>query len=255
MRPFFSRTGRAGVRGFFLAIGFLAIPSMMTARDVPVLKTNEYVILLHGMARSKSSMRKLETYLDGKGYRIINDGYPSTSETVETIADTYLGAMVDRCKESGAEKIHIVTHSLGGIVTRQYLQTHSLPKGSRIVMISPPNQGSELADAFRKLWIYKWLNGPAGQALGTGPGSLPNTLKPVAVEVGVITGDSTLNPFYSWLIPGPDDGKVSVERARLSEMTDFILVPSSHSFIMNHPEALKQVLFFLKNGKFDHDGK
>jgi len=119
-------------------------------------------------------------------------------------------------------------------------------------MISPPSKGSELADTFRDWFVYKWLNGPAGQVLGTEPESLPNSLKPVKEEIGVITGDCTWNPLYSWLIPGEDDGKVSVERAKLDEMTDFIVVPSSHSFIMQYSETLKQVVFFLQNGKFDH---
>ncbi len=251
-----SRSIPAGIRRFFLA-GLLLFPLNIDASDTdktdkPVLKSKEHVILLHGMGRTIYSMRKLESYLEEHGYQTVNDGYPSTSEPVEKIADEYLAPMVEQCLEKGADKIHIVTHSLGGIVTRQYLQRQSLPDGSRIVMISPPNKGSELADSFRNLSIYKWLNGPAGQVLGTEPESLPNSLKPVKGEIGVITGDNTLNPFYSWLIPGEDDGKVSVERAKLEEMADFLVVPSSHSFIMNRDEVLYQVAFFLKKGAFNH---
>jgi len=240
-----------GIRELLL-VGMLLIPLNLNASDEPVLKNKEHVILLHGMARSKLSMQPLEEFLTEKGYSVINTGYPSTTETVEILADKYLADMVAQCIQKGADKVHIVTHSLGGVVTRQYLQNHSLLKGSRIVMISPPNKGSELADLFRDLSIYKWLNGPAGQVLGTKPESLPNTLAPIEGEIGVITGDGTLNPLYSWLIPGDDDGKVSVERAKLDEMADFIVVPSSHSFIMRHPEVLRQVVFFLKNGVFEH---
>lgn len=255
MMPISPKSIPAGIRRFFLA-GLLLIPFNIDASDLdktdaPLLKRHEYVILLHGLARTKDSMSKLENYLAQNSYTVINTGYPSTREPVEIIADKYLAHMIDQCTENGAEKIHIVTHSLGGIVTRQYLQDHSLPEGSRIVMISPPNKGSELADAFRDWFIYKWLNGPAGQVLGTEPESLPNSFKPVEGEIGVITGDSTWNPVYSWLIPGEDDGKVSVERAKLAEMKDFLVVPSSHSFIMRHPEVLRQVVFFLQNGVFD----
>jgi triacylglycerol lipase len=248
-----NRSIPAGICGFFLA-GLLLIPFNLaaSATEKPQLKSQQYVILLHGMARTKDSMSKLENYLVQNSYTVINTGYPSTSLPVEKIADDYLVPMVAQCTENGAEKIHIVTHSLGGIVTRQYLQNHSLPEGSRIVMISPPNKGSELADAFRNWFVYKWLNGPAGQVLGTEPESLPNSLKPVAGEIGVITGDSTWNPIYSWLIPGKDDGKVAVESAKLAEMTDFLVVSSSHSFIMRHSEVLRQVDFFLQNGTFDH---
>jgi hypothetical protein len=212
----------------------------------------EFVILLHGMARTERSMRPLATHLTKSGFTVINTGYPSTKEAVETIAEKRLGAMVDQCRQKNTSKIHIVTHSLGGIVVRQYLQAHTLPEGSRIVMIAPPNKGSELADKLRNLRIYKWRNGPAGQVLGTGPDSLPNTLKPVKGEIGVIAGNVTLNPLFSWLIPGDDDGKVSVRNTRLAEMKDFIVVFSSHSFIMRNNLVMDQAAHFLKNGIFDH---
>jgi pimeloyl-ACP methyl ester carboxylesterase len=256
MNPVSSRSIRTGIVRLFLA-GFLLIPLNIHASgedktDKPASQTNEHVILLHGMGRTKFSLRKLEVYLSEHGYQTINDGYPSTRSSVKKISDEYFHKMVNQCRENGADKIHIVTHSLGGIVVRQYLQNHLLPEGSRIVMISPPNKGSELADLFRTWFIYEWLNGPAGQVLGTEPGSLPNSLKPVSAEIGVITGDSTLNPLYSFIIPGDDDGKVSVESAKLDKLADFLVVSSSHSFIMQHPEVMKQVVIFLENGKFDH---
>jgi len=231
----------------------LILPEEIKALETkePVI-SSEWVILLHGMNRTKNSMDKLEEHLNGTGYRTLNIGYPSTSEAVGSIAANHLTKMVKKCQEEGAEKIHMVTHSLGGIIVRQYLQNNHLPDGSRIVMLSPPNKGSELADTFHDLFIYEWINGPAGQELKTEASSLPNTLKPVEAEIGVITGDSTLNPLYSSLIPGLDDGKVSIESAKLAEMKDFLIVDSSHSFIMNHPEVLEQVVYFIKNGEFDH---
>ena len=237
------------LKKLFLA-GLLLIPYSCSAAEMTIPQNREYVILLHGMARTKFSMGKLENYLTRQGYQVINDGYPSTGEPVEKIADGYLKPMVESCRKAGAEKIHIVTHSLGGIVVRQYLQNETLPPGSRIVMISPPNKGSELADALKNLWIYKWLNGPAGQVLGTGPDSLPNTLRSVDADIGVITGNRSLNPFFSWLIPGEDDGKVSVERTKLAEMADFLVVPAGHTFIMRHPAVIEQVVWFLKTGRF-----
>jgi hypothetical protein len=81
---------------------------------------------------------------------------------------------------------------------------------------------------------------------------LPNRLGPVDVPVGIITGDSTLEPWFSSRVPGPDDGKVSVERARLAEMTDFLVVHKSHGFIMNDPEVIAQTTHFLEHGVFRH---
>ncbi|MFZ2632942.1 MAG: alpha/beta fold hydrolase [Desulfosalsimonadaceae bacterium] len=235
-----------------LAFIFCGTSSILAEEKVPSKDGPEFVILLHGMARTERSMRPLDSRLTENGFTVINTGYPSTTETVEAIADKHLGGMVDQCRQKNASKIHIVTHSLGGIVTRQYLQNHALPMGSRVVMIAPPNKGSELADQLRSFRVYQWLNGPAGQVLGTGPDSLPNTLKPVKGEIGVIAGNATLNPLFSWLIPGDDDGKVSIRNAKLHEMTDFIIIFSSHAFIMRHAAVMEQVLYFLKNGKFNH---
>ena len=101
--------------------------------------------------------------------------------------------------------------------------------------------------------LYQWLNGPAGQQLGTGTGSVPNRLKPVNAQIGVITGNRSTNPLFSSWIEGDDDGKVGVNRAQLNEMADFLVLPVTHTFIMNNQQAIWQVLYFLENGKFDHD--
>ncbi len=216
------------------------------------VKKNEYVILLHGMGRTKYSMKTMERFLEKKGYQTKNVGYPSTGETINKIAELHVGSAVKSCEKKGAEKIHFVTHSLGGIVLRQYLQDHTLPPGSRAVMLSPPNKGSNVTDAFKDYSFYKWGTGPAGQKLGTGPESMPNSLKPIDIDVGIIIGNKSLNPFYSSFIDGENDGKVSVEQAKLKEMTDLLVVPSSHSFIMRDSLVMKQVVIFLKDGRFDH---
>ncbi len=213
---------------------------------------NECVILLHGLARNPRSMKKLEKYLSAKGYQVINFGYPSTRESIRTLGEVWLPRAVGQSRKGNPEKIHFVTHSMGGIVLRQYLQKNSLPPGSRIVMISPPNRGSELADYLKGLRLYQWLNGPAGQELGTDFRSTPNTLKAVGAEIGIITGNRSFNPLYSQLIPGPDDGKVSVERAKLKEMKDFLTVAATHTFIMNHSQTIQSVADFLEKGEFEN---
>jgi hypothetical protein len=240
-----------------LAIGFSVFISLIlnipaTAGSTTPIHEKDCVVLLHGLARTASSMDALDTYLAGKGYKTVNFAYPSTSESIERIAEVYVPEAICRCQSSPVDKIHFVTHSLGGIIVRHYLQTNSLPEGSRLVMLAPPNRGSEVVDYLKDFFAFQWTHGPPGQELGTNPESTPNRLRPIDIEVGVIAGDTSLNPVFSALIPGPDDGKVAVERAKLAEMTDFLVVSSTHTFIMRNPAVLAQVVQFLEHGKFDH---
>lgn len=209
---------------------------------------NDYVILLHGLGRTNWSMYVLERTLS-QGFRVINMGYPSRKYPVEELAE-YVGKRIrPHCPDEN-NKIHFVTHSLGGIVLRCCLKENQPHNLGRVVMLSPPNQGSELADIFRKNILFKIATGPVGRQLGTGPSSIPNTLGPVDFEVGIIAGNGSLNPIFSRLIPGADDGNVSVERTKVEGMTDFLIVRQHHAFIMNSSEVIEQVLCFLENAKF-----
>jgi len=243
------------VVGLVLALvcsGCLAGPADGGAPAKAVPEDAACVILLHGLGRTAMSMASLAHELETRGYRVTNLSYPSTDFPVETLTRDYLTPAVQRCREGGCSSLHMVSHSLGGILIRQFLQTHTLPADSRIVMLSPPNQGSELADHLKSYRLYHWVTGPAGQQLGTAMDSVPRKLPPVDATIGVITGSESWNPFYSYLIPGPDDGKVAVDRARLAEMSDFLVVPASHTFIMDDDEVIDQTLHFLAYGRFDH---
>lgn len=209
------------------------------------------VILLHGMGRTRFSMSHLESALGERGYHVVNYGYPSTSAPIEDLASEHIPMALRMCRGRRTDPVNFVTHSLGGILVRCYLQNHRLPSGSRMVMLSPPNKGTELADRFKDLAFYRWLTGPPGQQLGTAAGSLPNRLGPIDVEIGIITGRRTFEPWFSNLLPGEDDGKVSVESAKLDEMSDFLVVDSGHTFIMNDPEVTRQVDAFLRTGRFE----
>jgi len=213
-------------------------------------KNNQYIILLHGMGRTWRSMWWMSRAFKQAGYHVRNIGYPSTHHNIQWLADKHISPVVQRLANS--ECIHFVTHSLGGILVRQYLQAHALPEGSRIVMLAPPNHGSEVTDKLFRWKPYQWLNGPAGQQLGTSDNSIPNQLKPISIDTGIITGDKSTNPLFSSWIPGKDDGKVSVNSARLDEMKDFLVVPTGHTFIMNNANVIRQTLYFLDNGYFKH---
>lgn len=226
-----------------------------TEMNVAKKAPGAHVILLHGMGRSHRSMSKMADHLADSGYAVINLDYPSTDADIETLSSGVVAEAVQTCRAKNPKApIHFVTHSLGGILVRHYLQSHSLPPGSRVVMLSPPNRGSEVADLLKDFFLYRWVMGPAGQQLGTSPGALPNRLEPVDVPVGIITGDRSLEPWFSIRVPGPDDGKVAVARARLPEMADFLVVHRSHGFIMNGPEVIAQTSHFLRHGKFKKEG-
>jgi pimeloyl-ACP methyl ester carboxylesterase len=216
-------------------------------------KNNRHVIVLHGLGRSSFSMWWLARALKQSGYRVHNINYPSTRHNIQYLSDHYIGPIVKQL--ANAQHIHFVTHSLGGILVRQYLQNHALPKGSRIIMLAPPNRGSEIADKLMNWKTFQWLDGPAGQQLGTGMDSVPRQLRPVNHEIGVIAGDNDRTlPTAHW-IPGSNDGLVSVESTRLNEMADFILVHCGHTMIMNNREVIQQVLHFLQHGQFKHDAQ
>ena len=212
----------------------------------------ETVVLVHGLGRTQASMLVLETRLAGAGYRVVNFGYPSRSEPLEALTDSLENAVRECCSEAGG-KLHFVTHSMGGVLVRSYLAGREEPFEGRVVMLSPPSQGSEIIDSYADSPLLRKLLGPSGVRLGTDSTGIASELGPVGFSLGIITGDRSINPIGSWLIPGPDDGKVSVARARLEGATDFLVVHATHTFIMNRGDVAEQVTHFLANGEFMRD--
>jgi hypothetical protein len=184
-----------------------------------------------------------------KGYVVVNEGYPSRRQTIEASA-AVIGRDVKLCRIKGAAPIDFVTHSQGAIVLRQYFVDHTVAEARRVVMLAPPNHGSEIADHLRGRWWYDRATGPAGRELGTDRGSLPNRLGAMPLSVGVIAGTRSHEPWFARYIRGPNDGKVSVESARMDGMSDFITVDASHTFMMNSPQVQDQVAAFLADGRF-----
>lgn len=210
----------------------------------------ECVILLHGLGRTALSMGAIEDALSTAGYCVWNRSYPSRDADIEWLANSTITDGLAYCESHDTTRTHFVTHSLGGILVRQYLQDHRIDNLGRIVMLSPPNQGSEIAELLKDQPAYRIATGPAGQQLGTGSGSVPRRLAPIPGEIGIITGDSSLDPWFSPFIPGADDGKVAVQNAQLAEMSDFLVVSNSHTFIMRDEAVIARILAFLREGRF-----
>ena len=226
---------------------FMAIAPLLS----PSLEAHEDVILLHGLCRTSRSMSVMARALTQASYNVHNVDYASRSKSIELLGEDVVGLAVADCERDGAVKINFVTHSLGGILVRSYLANHSVPTLGRVVMLGSPNQGSEVVDKLGGWWLFKKINGPAGNELGTGKDSMPNRLGAANFCVGIIAGNRTINWINSLMIPGSDDGKVSVARTKLAGMTDHIVSPSAHPFLMRNATAIRQTIYFLRNGKFD----
>jgi len=215
----------------------------------------ECVILLHGLARTAASMTDMEQALRDAGYVVANIDYPSRKQPVEELSGPAIDKGIARCANKTAEKIHFVTHSMGGILVRHYFKQNGVtPNGAvqfgRTVMLGPPNHGSEAVDGLKDVPGFIFLNGPAGLQMGTDDLSVPRKLGPAKSEVAIIAGTFSINWVLSTYLPDPDDGKVSVESTKLEGMCAHLEVNVSHPFIMEDEDVIAETISYLQTGKF-----
>ena len=241
-----------------LLIGVLA-GGWYLVRILPAFTTDnsgaEKVVLLHGFGRNDKSMLLLESALAEAGYDVYNIPYPSVDESPERLVEQ-VGAEIDACCAGGAETVHFVGHSFGGLLIRAYLADRRPASMGRVVLLGSPNKGTELSDSddpetFQGTMLE--LAGPTARALGTGPDDFPASLPPPDYEVGVVAGTKDSPVTGHWL-PVPNDGVVSVESAKLEGMSDFVTVDRMHWVLRSDPEVAALTVRFLRAGRFQGAG-
>ncbi len=211
----------------------------------------EVVVLLHGLAENPITMAPLELALRQAGYAVENQAYPSTAATIEALTDTYVEPLLN--KFDAAPRLHFVTHSLGGVLLHYALQKTQPNNLGRVVMTAPGLQGSEALEAYRHIWLFRMLFGPAAYQSGTQADAFAKCLKQDAsYDLAVISGCVSLDPLANLFIPWPHDGKISVERTKIAGLKDHLILPTSHDLIPSDPAAIAQTLRFLRTGSFFH---
>jgi pimeloyl-ACP methyl ester carboxylesterase len=209
----------------------------------------DYVILLHGIARTSRHMAKLEHLLASSGYRPINLDYLSTRHPLEELIE-HVHEQIEKATPDKTRTIHMLGYSMGGLVVRGIINRHRPAHLGRVILLPPPNHGSEVADFLKDNPIYRHIYGPAGQQLATSQKNVQKILGKIDAELGIIAGDRSIDPFSSLLLKGVNDGKVSVESTKMEGMKDHIVLHANHTFFPNTKAVMEQVIYFLEHGQF-----
>jgi pimeloyl-ACP methyl ester carboxylesterase len=205
-------------------------------------------LLLHGHGRTGLSMGLLAARLQAAGWDTLAPSY-GFRRSLPAILDVLKGPVASFAADR--ESLDIVTHSMGGLVARALITAHRPANLRRVVMLAPPNRGSELADLLASLNLAETILGPAHSHLLTRRSAADEALLgPVDYELGIVAGNRSLGPIPARILPPPHDGKVSVLATHLAGMADHIVVPVPHTLMTAHPLTGAQALHFLRHGRF-----
>lgn len=203
------------------------------------------VVLLHGLWRGWRAMQPLARALAGEGFSTLNVPYPSGRMPISRLVARIRG-QVERI--ASEQPVHFITHSLGGILLRSLIADQVPWQTGRIVMLAPPNCGSEIVDWSRKHPLLRRALGPAGRELGSDgvPAKLPPL--PPGTEAAVIMGRRCSIPLFGKLLGPENDGIVSAANGHIDGLRGFSVIDADHTFIQMHPEAIRRSLHFLSTG-------
>lgn len=231
-----------------ICLSLFATLGFISGSQADGFANGEQVVLLHGIARTASHMKSLEKFLAGKGYKVFNLDYPSTKHTLDKLAAIVAADIGNKIRAD--KPVHFIGYSMGGIIARAVLNKYRPDNLGRVVQLASPNKGSEVADFLKNNWLFEKVYGPAGKQLTTEGAGIDDLLGKVDYELGVVAGNFSIDPVSSSLIPGDDDGKVSVESTRVDGMKDHVLVYASHTFFPQNGDVHKRALEFIRFGKF-----
>lgn len=210
---------------------------------------SDYVILLHGLGKTSAIMKRMEHAFQDAGYQVLNIDYPSRKKTIADLAGLVHVTIGSFAKDK-SKKIHFIGHSMGGLLIRCYLAKYRPENLGRVVMLGTPNHGSEVADWLKNNPLYKWYYGPAGQELTTDH-DFDAIFGHPDFETGIIAGNRTLDAICYFILPRPNDGKVSVESTKLQGMKGHIVLPVSHTLMPLHKNVIEEAKAYIQNGCFN----
>lgn len=206
------------------------------------------VVLQHGLWRSPWALWRLERALVAHGYEVVNPGYASTSTTIEAAAEALAGE-VGRAHAASVygARIAFVGHSMGGLVCQEAMRRMPTLTPFACVYVAVPHRGASLCDMRRRWWVFPWVMGK-GAAMQLSLGD-PLHRRPIphAERSGAIVGDLGDGNAS---IDGRDDGTVGVDEASLPGAADLVKLSLGHTRIASADETIRQVLTFLKGGRF-----
>jgi pimeloyl-ACP methyl ester carboxylesterase len=221
--------------------------------------TGKAVVLLHGLGGTRMEMSPLAKYLETEGeYTAVNVSYPSTRQSIADHARA-LAKVVESLDR--VEEINFVGFSMGNIVIRHYLADEMGgaggrldPRVERFVMLGPPNNGSVAATALADNRVIQTLLGKPGQQLGPEWVWLEENLGTPPCPFAIVAGGRGNDEGFNPMLPGDDDGLVTVASTRLAGASDFVLVPTIHVLLPLDPRVMRYTLSFLEQGRFQRSG-
>lgn len=219
------------------------------AEAIPAGHADETVILIHGLWTPALVFAPHSHWLKCRGYRTRRFGYHSVRANLSENA-AQLQSFVE---QTDAEIIHLVGHSLGGLLILEMLRQMADPRLRRAVLLGTPCHDSYCGRQLIDLPLLPSLLGKSTMEwLSRGPEA--SAWRDSAVEIGVLAGTRSVglgNVVPD--LPLPNDGLVVVDETRLPGAADFITLPVAHSEMLFSSQCAEQIASFLASGHFNHE--